>query len=128
MGLRADIVKSRYGDCSNGGISGRASQVTIVNIDGPFDPSDDAPAVMLIEGHGANGGTVRIVPCDHVHGDVWIEHGEPHSVGPMMGGTYIATSDSRFTRAVEALTGARFYGAVAFHDRYETVKQYAEMI
>jgi hypothetical protein len=36
---------------------------------------------------------------------------------PMMGGCYVATSDSRFSKA----TG--IYGAVPLHDRYETSEQ-----
>ena len=40
---------------------------------------------------------------------------------PMMGGNYIATSDSRFSEA----TG--IYGAVPLHDRYETLEQYRSL-
>jgi hypothetical protein len=37
----------------------------------------------------------------------------------MFGGTYIATSDGRFSDKCKEITGQRHYGAVAFHDRYE---------
>jgi hypothetical protein len=37
----------------------------------------------------------------------------------MFGGNYASTSDSRFGEAIEAITGARFYGAVPVHDRIE---------
>jgi hypothetical protein len=43
------------------------------------------------------------------------------SIGPMMGGNYIASSDSRFTKAIG------FYGAVPVHDRYETPAEYASL-
>jgi hypothetical protein len=39
-----------------------------------------------------------------------------------MGGAYIATPCSGFTEVVEKITGARFYGAVALHDRFETLE------
>lgn len=152
MGLTAGIYKNGA-DCSNYGISSYASSVTIVNVEGPFDPSGDRPAVMLV----ANAmGTARFVPaelerrcvnCDLVAGDGedispicsvdglvsshsfrdrWVEskcNGE-RRVGPMMGGCYVSTSDSRFSRAVEDLLGHRFYGAVPLHDRFETADEY----
>ena len=36
------------------------------------------------------------------------------------GGSYIATSDSRFSEAVEEITGQDFYGAIPLHDRTDT--------
>jgi hypothetical protein len=66
--------------------------------------------------------TPSIVPAvwDEEH-EQWQE--EPHNgrVGPMMGGNYAATSDSRFSEA----TGQ--YGAIAIHDRYETPEQYISL-
>ncbi|MCA1571177.1 MAG: SWIM zinc finger domain-containing protein [Chloroflexi bacterium] len=48
MGIRAEIYKSaNFADCSNGGVSSFFDTVTIVNIDGPFEPTDDAPPVLL---------------------------------------------------------------------------------
>ena len=38
----------------------------------------------------------------------------------MMGGSYVAACDSRFNDKIEELTGIRFYGAVALHDRTES--------
>jgi hypothetical protein len=49
MGMLAQIYDSPLGNCSNNGISSKAKQVCIVNVEGPFDPSDDAPAVKLIK-------------------------------------------------------------------------------
>jgi hypothetical protein len=116
MGLIANIFKTTY-DCSNGGVSSECSEVTIVNIEGPFEPTEDRPAVLLVENAG---GTVKIVPAVEVE-DANEYHGKwAPKLGSMMGGTYVATSDSRFTNAVERLLGSRFYGAVPFHDRYES--------
>lgn len=113
MGLLAYVYRTgRISDCSNGGISASFHEVTIVNVEGPCDPSPAAPAVKLVP--GAFVGTALIVPCNKPEG----------RIGPMMGGAYVATSDSRFSNAVERLTGHPFYGAVPFHDRFETQAQY----
>ena len=114
MGLIANIYRGRFGDCSNGGLSSRVNEVTLVNVEGPFEPTEDRPAAMLLNGHAR--GTVRVVPAVEVKGGAYVYDENRHS---MMGGAYVATSDSRFTQAVEKLTGAPFYGAVPLHDRYE---------
>jgi hypothetical protein len=121
MGLTLHIYKPGYGDCSNGGISGRCDEVVCVNIDGPSEPDENRPPVLLVG--GAIPGIARCVPAaEHlgIWGQAW-----PDGVGPMMGGCYVSTSDSRFSEKVEEIVGGRFYGAVALHDRYETAKQYA---
>jgi hypothetical protein len=81
-----------------------ADRVCIVNIEGPFEPTENCPAVELVAGHLY--GTARIVVA-----------GDRHRGS--MGGAYVATSDSRFNQAVEKITGGYFYGAVALHDRFE---------
>jgi hypothetical protein len=153
MGIRAAIYKHpRYAGCSNHGISEAHDEVTIVNADGPFPPTAEAPAAYLDK----RSGVLRVVPglaihtCSHCGCDVAIEtEGEvakPHKSGPlpdgsmvdcvgagkptglryvrapgwhMMGGSYVASSDSRFAEACEVVLGAKFYGAVALHDRKE---------
>lgn len=106
MGLRISVFRdtaSQY-DCTLNGVSSRYTQLTVVNVDGPAEPSDDAPAVRLERGPM---GSVRLVPEEA--GDSWT----------MFGGNYGSTCDSRFSRAIESLLGHRFYGAVAIHDRVE---------
>ena len=107
MGLRANIYRSDLGDCSNNGISSRAQNVTILNCDGPFEPTFDAPAVVLER--GVFDGTVVARPYYEGDSKPWF----------MAGGTFIGTSDARFSRKVEEIIGGRFYGAVPFHDRVE---------
>jgi hypothetical protein len=128
MGLTAYIYKSGLGDCSNGGISSRADKVTLVNVEGPFEPTEDRPAAMLVPGNTA--GTVKVVAAvagdDGTYAPVK-QNGDGKQVGPMMGGAYVATSDSRFSRAVEDLLGHRFYGAVPLHDRFESAAEYESM-
>ena len=64
MGLIANIYRGRFGDCSNGGLSSRVNEVTLVNVEGPFEPTEDRPAAMLLNGHAR--GTVRVVPAVEV--------------------------------------------------------------
>lgn len=103
MGLRVRIFKNALFDgCANGGLTERVEQLTLTNVDGPFDPIPAAPAAVL-DTHVY--GCLRIIPED-CRGR-WMTDG----------GAYAATSDSRFREACERLTGAPFYGAVAIHDR-----------
>ncbi len=113
MGLFVNVYKFPNTDCTNGGISSRVHCLCIVNIAGPFDPDDAHPAALLIE-HNAVRGYPLIVPAMR-RGDQWVAAKGLH----MMSGHYGATSDSRFRRAVEFITGGRAFGAVPIHDRIE---------
>lgn len=114
MGLIVNIYRGNHRDCTNGGISSKVRGLCIVNIKGPFEPTELNPAALLV-GHPTIKGIARIVPA------VWIDvPGAWYELnGTMAGGNYAATSDSRFTGAVEAITGHPFYGAVSVHDRIE---------
>lgn len=106
MGLHASIFRNDLGDCTNGGISSKANRVTIVNADGPFSPSEDAPAVMIID-HPAGPQYLPIaVPCEGSG-----TAGDPYrpQVGGMAGGNFVFTSDSRMDPR----------HPVSLHDRFE---------
>lgn len=106
MGLIVSVMRNADGrECTNGGVSSKAAKLCVVNVEGPFDPSEKYPAVRL-ELSSAN--ALRIVPV--------VEGAQPWF---MMGGNYAATSDSRFNEACKRLLGHGFYGAVAIHDRVE---------
>lgn len=122
MGIIAQIVKPVGRDWSNGeSISSRFRQVVIENISGPHEPGEDRPAVVLVEGNQP--GTVMVVSIENATELVNGEAVPFDFRGPMFGGCYIETSDTRFTEAVEAITKHPFYGAVALHDRFETSEQ-----
>ncbi|WP_162250088.1 MULTISPECIES: hypothetical protein [unclassified Bradyrhizobium] len=104
MGMLAHIYDSSLGNCSNDGVSARYTEVCIVNVDGPFKPSEETPGVRLIK---RNTGNVVCVPIDL--DDRWT----------MFGGAFVYTSDSRFAQAVEKLSGYNHSFPVALHDRVE---------
>jgi hypothetical protein len=100
----ASIFRSDLGDCSNKGVSSRASKVCVINVEGPFDPNDETPAVRLVKRRSGN---VVAIPVGL----------DEHAV--MFGGTYVSTSDARFNRAVEQMSGYGTGFPVALHDRVE---------
>lgn len=110
MGLIISIYKdssSSY-DCTNGGVSSRHTSLTLVNVDGPFEPTPERPACWLVKGNVP--GSAKIVIAEPGTDQKW----------SMMGGNYGGTSDSRFNRAVERITGQlQCLGPVPIHDRYE---------
>lgn len=118
MGLRVSIYRDDYNSPAN--LFQTKKQLTITNVEGPFEPTDDAPGARLQIGNLP--GTLLVRPEDDAM--EMFKNG----IGPMMGGAYVATSDSRFTQKAEDLLGVRFYGAVALHDRFETVEQYRSML
>jgi hypothetical protein len=114
MGLHVRVYRDARGeDCTIGGVSSQADDLCVVNIPGQFEPSDKAPAVLLVEGNAP--GTLRIFPAVTNGAGEWVRD----SRWLMMGGNYAATSDSRFSEACEKMLGDPFYGAVPIHDRCE---------
>lgn len=106
MGLCVYVYRHGMSDCTNNGASARYDQLTVTNIEGPFEPTPDRPAAKLVR-HPTMKGHCYIVP-DEV-ADRW----------HMMGGNYAATSDSRFHQAVRDLVGISGSFAVGIHDRVE---------
>ena len=106
MGMLINVYRSEGSDCTNGGVSANHTMLTVINVSGPFKPSDHAPAVKLVK--GTFDGCAKIVPVD-------LEDRQT-----MFGGNYGATSDSRFSDALRQVTGYRWpSSAVAIHDRVE---------
>lgn len=106
MGLLISVYRDAGGDCSLNGISSNHDFLTVVNVEGPFEPSEKAPAVWLVPGNVPN--SAKLVPND------------PSVSGKrgMMGGNFGGTSDSRFRVAVEKLIGGHV-SIVPIHDRFE---------
>ena len=117
MKYQGGIIASVYhSDYRGGGVSDHLKEITIVGpgIGAIFEPKPDRPAFELVQ---------------HVHGCVSLrpvdEPVDAHAmIGPMFGGNFAHTSDSRVSSIVAHLLGHHFYGAIAIHDRYETEEQY----
>ena len=111
MGLILTVYRNAEGyDCTNGGVTSKFNKVCVTNVEGPFDPSPDAPAVELVGKSFSFGKSVNLVPVDLLEKKSWT----------MFGGNYATTSDSRFSKAVEKMLGVPFWsGAVPVHDRVE---------
>ena len=123
MGLHVEIYRDlNMGGCSAHGVSDIQTRpevrgVTIINIEAPHEPSKECPAASLVAEKHFKHPTVRVVPLELLEKKAW----------SMMGGSYVATSDSRFNEAIEQLTGHTFYGAVALHDRTESASYIRSM-
>lgn len=117
MGLIANVYRAADGrDCTLHGWSSKHETVCVVNADGPFEPRDDMPAVMIVRHRTMN--TLHAVAVDDYDSGAWT----------MMGGNFLHSSDSRFAELCRKLleeggvqSRAYFsYGAVPIHDRKET--------
>lgn len=106
-GLTVSIFKNPlYEKCSNGGVSEFHDEAIVIGPGIPEIFDSRGKPVLKLESHYP--GIVRLVPVAF-----------PQGKCPMFGGAYGSTSDSRFSAAVEKLTGAPFYGAIPIHDRCE---------
>lgn len=109
MGLLISVYRDASGiDCTNGGISSKVKQLVVTNVEGPFEPDENAPAVQLVKGPF---NSVRLIPQELLDSGAWV----------MFGGNYGSTSDSRFNQAVENMCGYSM-GCVKIFDRVEEYK------
>jgi hypothetical protein len=121
MGLRVWVYRWALADCTNGGISADHSELTVVNVAGPSEPTAQAPAVWLDLRPGLLGmleSRPSNCPClfpARPNPDTGAWERDPHWW--MAGGNFAATCDGRWAAAVGA------YGAVAIHDRTEELRK-----
>ena len=101
-GLMVWIYRSEH-ECSNNGLSAHHETAVLTGPDVPeiSEPKDDMPEIELKTGNLGHG--FKIVPKRHGQG-----------AGPMFGGCFVYTSDSRFPSNQP----------IALHDRWES-KLYA---
>lgn len=105
------IFRCSLGDCTNGGISATGDKLYLACPDGYVDTPEDDPRL------------IRLVKRDLPWMDTPYVHAEPTNdprhhdgvhVGPMAGGNFVYTSDSRFPATYP----------IPLHDRYETQALY----
>lgn len=104
-----------YRGCANGGWTETHDSLYVACPTGCDSIDEDSPALFdLVAGPY---GTIHLRPRNGGEG-----------AGPMMGGSYAGTCDSRFNEMCAELAGMRYWhGAVAVHDRYETQELYEAM-
>ncbi len=117
MGITAYVYRCADGrDCTLLGWSSKFTRVCVINAEGPSDPDDDCPAVVMVR-H-------RTMPALHV---VSLKD-QASGRWTMMGGNFLHSSDSRFGELCRRLMeeGGRytlpthmFFGAIPIHDRIE---------
>lgn len=106
MGIVVSIMRdATMPDCSNNGVSARFNRLTITNVDGPFEPTADAPAAVIVKRRYV--GNVVIVP------------GEAVGRANMFGGCVAYCSDDRFAAKLRELSGYEYNFPVNIHDRVE---------
>lgn len=120
--LRLNVYTPSYGECSNFGITHTYDDVLVLCHEGPVKIDlDDPPKNLMRLERGTvaqKAKTLRLVPATGDTTDL---------IGPMMGGCYASTSDSRWHRILADYVGkenAYIASAVPIHDRYETQDQY----
>jgi hypothetical protein len=102
LGLVCLIYKCGW-DCSNGGVSSQCEEVTLVELGKEaeiFAPNPERPPVRLVR----RGNYLHAEPVYQPKG----------LVGPMFGGNFIYSSDSRFPSEQP----------IALHDRWESPSTY----
>jgi hypothetical protein len=107
-GLPVDVIGSST--------EGTPKTLTLIAVDGkrvrgPFAPMDRRPAVIVVGGKAYLASANETGIC---------RERKPDCVGPMFGGSFIFTSDGRFSEAI----GDRLRPVPLF-DRWETPAQYA---
>ena len=109
-GIIVNIYKPDY-DSTNKGVSSKATQAYLVGEGVPeiFDVGDDKPVFVLIERNLFG----RVV----VHAQPIGKPQDRNAVGPMFGGNFLYSSDSRFRDRVNEYP-------IPIHDRFETKEQY----
>lgn len=113
-GLLVGVLRSSFGDCTNGGVTDRFSSFVLVNPALPgyaevFAPDANTPALKVVKrvigGHTyVHAEPIELPPAGHV--------------GWMAGGNFIWTSDGRYA----GLTGVGY--PIAVHDRSESLELY----
>ena len=114
--LPVDVYRNHLPDCTNGGISAKNNTLYLECSRGFVEREPDDPTTLRLVEQTVFGKTY--VHAESYCGKAAIFSGsdgdELKCVGPMMGGNFIYTCDSRFPSQYP----------IPLHDRYETQEQY----
>lgn len=99
-------------DSTNGGVSGYQDRFVLLGTNGPFEADNEKEGNMALTLVPGPFGTTRAVMANDETGEAI--DGPPGEVGPMFGGNFIYSSDSRFPSDTP----------IKVFDRFETQQQY----
>lgn len=108
MGMIVTVYRTAGPDCTNNGITSKVNKLCIVNVEGPFEPNDKAPAAKLVPMNFGFCKSLRVVAIDDIEGGQWT----------MNGGNVVSTTDGRWLDACKAYIPDH-PGFVQVHDRIE---------
>ena len=101
-----------YRHCANGGVSETADSIYVACESGPYEVEETNPLLFKLK--ASFNEYACLVPYTKPKGA---------EIGPMMGGNYAGTSDSRFADMVYNAIGSTV-GILPIHDRYESKELY----
>jgi hypothetical protein len=104
-GLLVHVLTDPHtGGCTNGGITTRHHQFILTGdgVEGPFTPDESVPELRLVRRNIGRG--------EYLHAEPVEAPRDERTVGPMFGGNFITTSDSRFPNRYP----------IPVHDRWES--------
>lgn len=119
-GLTVNVFRWSLGDCTNGGVTERVNSFILVDEsikEVPFEVQEGGLYLALVKRN--IGGREYLHAEPRVNGGVLCSHGTLASklAGPMAGGNFIYSCDSRFPSPYP----------ISVHDRFETWKEYESM-
>jgi hypothetical protein len=107
-GLVVHVLRPSHGSSTNGGVTSKHHEFVLTGdgVEGPFEPTAELPELKLVRRRlgGRYGEYLHAEPVEKPSG----------MCGPMFGGNYITSSDSRFPGIYP----------IPVHDRYETQEEY----
>lgn len=106
MGMNVRVYRDASADLEGNTVSKKFDTLCIINVPGPFSPSEDKPAAVLIRQETGN---VILVPQELLDSGKWFTSS----------GNYAYSSDHRFTDTVETMSGYPYAFPVPIHDRVE---------
>jgi len=108
-GLLVFVLRAAGGSCTNGGVTDKYDKFILTGEGIPeiFAPSEETPELRLVKRMFSGKPYYHAEPVDQPE----------NMVGPMAGGNYIKTSDSRFPIDYP----------IGVHDRFETQELYDAM-
>lgn len=100
-------VYSDGGNATNGGLTSKHKSFVLLGVEGPFEANDETPALKLVK---------RVIGGqEYLHAEPTDKDRPLNMAGPMFGGNFVFTSDTRFNEVSRQ--------PIPVHDRFETQEE-----